>query len=203
MAKFMKNKINIVENIQLIHKDKIYANPNQPRKSFDDENLEELSTSINEHGLIQPITVVQRDDGYMIVAGERRFRALVQLGKEDIPVIVREYGDIQIDALALVENIQREDLNVVEESLAMKNLLELENISQKTLAKRLGKTQSTIANKLRLLKLDNRVLTLLFDGKLNERQGRALLRLDNDMQFEFANRAIENNWNVKELEKSI
>ena len=137
--------------------DKVIPNPYQPRKVFSDSALEELSKSIQEYGVLQPITVRQKDNGYELVAGERRLRAAKLAKLETIPAIINNMSDQHSAVLALLENLQREDLNFIEESLGYENLIKEHNFTQQQLAEKLGKNQSTIANKLRILRLPNSV----------------------------------------------
>jgi ParB family chromosome partitioning protein len=176
----------------------------QPRKIFDEEKLEELSNSIKEHGVIQPILVVKNEDGYAIVAGERRWRAAKKAGLKKIPAIVKEYNETKKKQVALIENIQREDLNIVEVARAIKELMEIENCSQTEVAKITGKNVSTISNIVRLLKLPDEILGYILDGELVEGQARALLALDSKKrQLEIAKKAIEKKLTVRDVEKLV
>ena len=176
----------------------------QPRKVFDEEKLEELANSIKENGVIQPILVVKNDDGYAIVAGERRWRAAKKAGLKNIPAIIKNYDESKKKQVALIENIQREDLNIVEVAHAIKELMEMENCSQSEVAKVTGKNVSTISNIVRLLKLPDEILQYVLDGKLVEGQARALLALDSKKrQLEIANKAIEKNLTVRDVEKLV
>ena len=176
----------------------------QPRKVFDEEKLEELANSIKENGVIQPILVVKNDDGYAIVAGERRWRAAKKTGLKKIPAIIKNYDESKKKQVALIENIQREDLNIVEVAHAIKELMEIENCSQSEVAKVTGKNISTISNIVRLLKLPDEILQYVLDGKLVEGQARALLALDSKKrQLEIANKAIEKKLTVRDVEKLV
>lgn len=176
----------------------------QPRKVFDEEKLEELANSIKENGVIQPILVVKNDDGYAIVAGERRWRAAKKAGLKKIPAIIKNYDESKKKQVALIENIQREDLNIVEVAHAIKELMEIENCSQSEVAKVTGKNISTISNIVRLLKLPDEILQYVLDGKLVEGQARALLALDSKKrQLEIANKAIEKKLTVRDVEKLV
>ena len=176
----------------------------QPRKVFDEEKLEELANSIKENGVIQPILVVKNDDGYAIVAGERRWRAAKKAGLKNIPAIIKNYDESKKKQVALIENIQREDLNIVEVAHAIKELMEMENCSQSEVAKVTGKNVSTISNIVRLLKLPDEILQYVLDGKLVEGQARALLALDSKKrQLEIANKAIEKKLTVRDVEKLV
>ena len=176
----------------------------QPRKVFDEEKLEELANSIKENGVIQPILVVKNDDGYAIVAGERRWRAAKKAGLKKIPAIIKNYDESKKKQVSLIENIQREDLNIVEVAHAIKELMEIENCSQSEVAKVTGKNISTISNIVRLLKLPDEILQYVLDGKLVEGQARALLALDSKKrQLEIANKAIEKKLTVRDVEKLV
>ena len=176
----------------------------QPRKVFDEEKLEELANSIKENGVIQPILVVKNDDGYAIVAGERRWRAAKKAGLKKIPAIIKNYDESKKKQVALIENIQREDLNIVEVAHAIKELMEIENCSQSEVAKVTGKNISTISNIVRLLKLPDEILQYVLDGNLVEGQARALLALDSKKrQLEIANKAIEKKLTVRDVEKLV
>ncbi|MDO4501161.1 MAG: ParB/RepB/Spo0J family partition protein [Erysipelotrichaceae bacterium] len=155
----------------------IVPNRSQPRLDFYDETIESLAESIKENGLLQPITVRRIDDHYELVAGERRYRAHMYLGKEEIDAIVKEMSDDESATLSLIENIQRENLNAVEQAMAMERIMEKENITQDKLAERLGYKQSTVANKLRLLKLPDYVKNAISRGTITERHARALLKV--------------------------
>lgn len=184
--------------------DKIFPNTYQPRLFFDEEALEELSQSIKEHGIIQPITVRQRGNNYEIVAGERRWRAARIAQFESVPCNVIEITDTQSAEIALLENLQREDLNFMEEAEAYYNLINDHKFTQDELAKRMGKKQSTIANKLRLLKLSNNIRTICINNKLTERHARALLSLPNEeLQLKIVEKVIKNSLNVKATEEAI
>ena len=157
---------------------KIEANENQPRKVFDDEKIEELATSIKENGLIQPIIVRKYNRNYQIIAGERRFRACKLAGLKTIPCVIKDIDDKQVDTYAIIENIQRENLSPIEEASAYKTLIDTYNMNQTELANKVGKKQSTIANKLRLLKLSDDVKYALKAKQITERHARAMLSLD-------------------------
>ncbi|RNF39931.1 nucleoid occlusion protein [Planococcus salinus] len=186
--------------------DKISANKFQPRTIFDEEKIEELARTIHVHGVIQPIVVRVSDDegNYEIIAGERRFRAMSSLEWTEVPAIVRNLSDKETASIALIENLQREELTAVEEANAYQNLLEIHEITQEALAQRLGKGQSTVANKLRLLKLPKEVQDALLNREITERHARALLQIkDSDMQQKLFNEAMELGLNVKQLEEKV
>lgn len=183
---------------------KIDVNPNQPRKNFDPTALKELSESIKEHGVIQPIILAPRGQRYLLVAGERRFRAAKMAGLKEIPAVVREYTDNQIQEIALLENIQREDLNPIETAKAMKELLENFGWTQEILASRLGKSRPAVANFLRLLALTPEVVKMVESGKLSAGHARALVVVtDPDVQLKLAELAVHKNVTVRDLEKAV
>ena len=158
--------------------DAIYPNPDQPRRTFDQSGLEELSASIRELGVLQPLTVRRREGRWELVAGERRLRAARLAGLEEVPCLSIQADSQSSSVLALVENLQRRDLDFWEEALALRRLIDTYHVSQEEAARRVGKSQSAVANKLRLLRLSSDTLSLLRDGGATERHARALLRLD-------------------------
>ena len=182
----------------------IMPNRFQPREVFDDSALEELSQSIKEHGVIQPIVVRKVGDKYEIIAGERRYRASLLAGKETIPAIVSPMDDREAAKVALIENLQRKDLSAIEEAKTYQTILKLDNMTQEELAQNLGKSQSAIANKLRLLNLDDEVQTALLNGEISERHARSLLNLPtNEAQRTMLNKIIENRLTVRQLDEEI
>lgn len=190
-----------IQRIPLID---IQPNQFQPRKIFNDEKLEELSITIQEHGLIQPIILRKANDSqYEIIAGERRFRAVQRLEWQDIPAIVTEMSDKETASVALIENLQREELTPIEEAKAYQELMRMNDITQDALAKRIGKSQSFVANKLRLLKLSEPVKQALLQNEVTERHGRSLLGLSEERQKEYLNRIKEESLTVKEVEQLI
>lgn len=181
--------------------EKIVPNRYQPRTHFDDDHLFELAQSIRENGLIQPIIVrALRNDTYEIVAGERRYRAMMLSGHIVVPTLVIDADDQSSAALALIENIQREDLSVVEEAHAYRDLLRIQGITQKELAKRMGKSQSAIANKIRLLELPENALDALGQRKITERHARALLGLEKEELDSVLSKIVDEKLNVKQTE---
>ena len=177
---------------------------NQPRKIFDKEKLEELTNSIKENGVIQPILVVKDENGYTIVAGERRWRAAKKAGLKEIPAIIKDYTDTKKKQVALIENIQREDLNIIEIARALKELMEIDGYSQSEVAKVTGKSVPAVSNIMRLLKLPDKILDYILQGKLVEGQARALLAInDEKKQIEIADKIIEKRLTVREVEKLI
>ncbi len=181
------------------------VNPNQPRTDFEDDVLDELSESIKEFGIIQPLIVKRVDkDRYELIAGERRLRAATRAGLETVPVIVREADEQQSALIALIENVQRENLSFLEEARAYKKLMEVHGLTQTMIAQKVGKKQSTISNKLRLLSLPDDIQKVITENKLTERHARALLKVeDEEMRHYIIERIIKNNLNVTQSEKLI
>jgi ParB family transcriptional regulator, chromosome partitioning protein len=170
--------------------EKIYPNRNQPRKTFTADKLEELAASIKEKGIIQPLVVVKKGDGYEIIAGERRWRASQKAGLREVPVVIREVSDDAAMELALIENIQREDLNAIEEAQAYKTLVEQLGISQDDVAKRVGKNRTTVTNSIRLLKLPGGIQQDIVEERLSMGHARALLGLENEELMQKARNEI-------------
>ena len=193
------------EEIKKIPIKQIIPNRFQPRTVFDEEKIEELSRTIHIHGIIQPIVVREfAVDKYEIIAGERRWRAMKKLGWSEAPAIVKNLSDTETASVALIENLQREELSPIEEAIAYGKLLELHNLTQEALAQRLGKGQSTVANKLRLLKLPEPVQDALLNKIITERHARALIPLkDPEKQVALLAEVIEKNWNVKQTEERV
>ena len=181
----------------------VYPNPNQPRKIFDEDALQDLSASIKKHGVIQPIVVNKAENGYMIIAGERRYRASKKAGLTTIPVIIKSYSDRQVKEVAIIENLQREDLNPIEAANAMKKLMKDFSLTQEELAERLGKSRSSIANTLRLLTLSSEVIDLVSQNKLSAGHARALISLPKPMQKILAYKSIKEGLSVREVEKKV
>jgi ParB family chromosome partitioning protein len=192
------------EEVRQIPIQDIDASPFQPRTIFDDDRIDELCQTIKTHGVIQPIVVRMRNGRYEIIAGERRWRAVTKLGYDTIPGIVREFNDSQTASIALIENLQREGLTAIEEAIAYQKLIELHELTQESLAQRLGKSQSTIANKLRLLALSDTIKQALAERKITERHARALLSLDNEeLQHKVLDEILTKDLNVKQTEVRI
>ena len=195
----------IYEEIKEIPIANIIPNRYQPRTVFDDARIDELALTIRTHGLIQPIVVRQyEEDNYEIIAGERRFRAATKLGWEKVPAIIKNLNDTETASVALIENLQREELTAIEEAVAYQKLIELHNLTQEALAQRLGKGQSTIANKLRLLKLPEEIKRALLEKSITERHARALIPLKNEeLQLKVLQEIVEKQLNVKQTEERI
>lgn len=201
----MLSKTKVINRVLLVPIDEIKSNPNQPRRFFDQEKLDELAMSISQYGLLQPISLQQLDKNqYELIAGERRLLACKQLKMLEIPAIVIPMKQEDSAALALIENIQRSSLNYFEEALAIQNLMSMLGVTQQVIAKRLGKTQSTIANKLRLLKYSPDLQDLLLKNNLSERHARAILPLINsDKLIKTVNFIAEHQLNVAQTEQYI
>ncbi|MED4224941.1 nucleoid occlusion protein [Neobacillus cucumis] len=193
------------EEIKKIPINQIIPNRFQPRTVFDEDKIEELSRTIHIHGIIQPIVVREfAADKFEIIAGERRWRAMKKLGWAEAPAIVKNLSDTETASVALIENLQREELSPIEEALAYGKLLELHNLTQEALAQRLGKGQSTVANKLRLLKLPQPVQDALLNKVITERHARALIPLkDPEKQVALLAEVMERNLNVKQTEERV
>jgi ParB family chromosome partitioning protein len=181
----------------------ISPSPYQPRSVFDEERIDELCQTIKTHGIIQPIVVRLRDGKYELIAGERRLRAVKKLGLETIPAIIRDFNDSQTASIALIENLQRENLTSIEEAFAYQQLIDIHQLTQESLAQRLGKSQSTIANKLRLLHLCDPVKEALLERKISERHARALLPLNEELQIKVLEDIISKDLNVKQTEQRV
>ncbi|ADI00800.1 nucleoid occlusion protein [Salisediminibacterium selenitireducens] len=192
------------EEVERIQVNDIVPNPFQPRTVFNEDKIEELAETLHTHGMIQPIIVRKRDDHYEIIAGERRWRAVQTLGWETVPAVVKEMNDTKTASVALIENLQREELTSIEEAAAYQKLLELHGLTQESLAQRLGKGQSTVANKLRLLQLSGEVQEALKQRKITERHARALLSVKEETaQVKILVSVIEKEWNVKQTEEAV
>lgn len=183
---------------------KIYPNPNQPRKHFDEEALRELASSIKTHGVIQPLVVNKENDGYMIIAGERRWRASKQAGLEKVPVVIKNYTEKQVKEISIIENLQREDLNPIEAARAIKQLMDEYNLTQEVVSDRIGKSRSNVANTLRLLSLYPDVIKMVEDGKLSSGHARSLVVIDDvNEQLRLAKKAVDGKLSVRDLEKAV
>lgn len=194
----------VTQDSLLIPINKIKNNSSQPRKAFDNDSLVELAESIKNHGIVQPLILTKDNDEYIIVAGERRWRAAKLLGLKEVPAIIMELTEKEVLEISIIENIQRQDLNPIEEGLAFIRLLSEFKLTQEELSRRLGKSRVTIANVMRLTNLDERVQQYLIDGVLSEGHGRTLLRIPYmDIQYEVAQQAIDNKLSVRELENRV
>lgn len=193
------------EEVKQIPVSAISPNQFQPRTIFNEDKIEELARTIHTHGIIQPIVVRESGEGrYEIIAGERRYRAVQLLEWEEIPAIIKNMSDTETASVALIENLQREELNPIEEAVAYGKLLELHDLTQEALAQRLGKGQSTVANKLRLLKLPEEVRQGLLKKEITERHARALIPLkDPEKQVELLKIIVEKSLNVKQTEEQV
>lgn len=195
---------NANEEVKQIPVSEIVPSPYQPRTIFDDERIDELSQTIKTHGVIQPIVVRVRNGKFEIIAGERRWRAVKKLGLDTVPAIIRDFNDSQAASIALIENLQREGLTSIEEAIAYQQLIEIHHLTQESLAQRLGKSQSTIANKIRLLHLSEGVKQALLERKITERHARALLALnDEELQLKVLQEIITKELNVKQTEARV
>ncbi|WP_294602215.1 nucleoid occlusion protein [uncultured Lactobacillus sp.] len=191
------------KQIQDIELSKIKPNSFQPRHQFSEESIHELASTLDKDGLLQPIVVREKEGNYEIIAGERRLRAAKQLAWAKIPAIVNNMDDSQAASLALIENLQREDLNPIDEAQAYSNLMKLNNLTQTTLAQNIGKSQSYVANKLRLLKLTPKVQSYLASGEISPRHGRCLVGLSEKDQGRVLDEILANNLNVSDTEKIV
>ena len=190
-----------VEQVSLYDID---TNPDQPRKTFDEEKLNELASSIRRHGVVQPLIVKQNGLRYTIIAGERRFRAARLAGLDTVPVIISDLDENTIMEVALVENIQRENLNPIEEAAAIRLLMEQHDLTQEEVSARIGKSRPAIANSLRLLSLEKPVAELIKEGKLSAGHGKMLAGVTNKkQQRELAEKAAERDWSVRRLEDEL
>lgn len=191
------------KEIKILHIDDVLPNRFQPRIQFDEKAINELAESIKVHGVIQPIVVRKISDKYEIIAGERRYKASVLAGKTNIPAIITTLDDRESAEIALIENVQRQNLTPIEEAISYKKILDMGYLNQITLGEKLGKTQSTIANKLRLLNLNDNVQEALMENKISERHARSLLRLTSDMQIMMLNRIIAERLTVRKTDEEI
>ena len=184
--------------------DKIEPNPDQPRNQFDEDTLQELADSIKQYGMLQPILVTPKDDFYEIIAGERRWRAAKQAGLNEVPVMIRKYNENEIVEIALIENIQRDNLNPIEEAMAYKRLMEEFELKQDEVAERVSKSRTAVTNSMRLLKLDERVQQMVIDDMITTGHARALLGIEDvEKQFATAQKIFDENLSVRETEKLV
>lgn len=189
---------------RLVPINQIEPNREQPRKEFDEDALLELADSIKQYGILQPLIVQKRKDYYEIIAGERRWRAAKKAGLKEVPVIIREYTDQQVVEISLIENIQRENLNPIEEAMAFKKLLEEFNLKQDEVAERVSKSRTAVTNSMRLLKLSEKVQQMIVDEMITTGHARALLALDDEeQQYILANKIFDEKLSVRETEKLV
>ncbi len=182
----------------------IFPNPNQPRKAFDEGAMNDLAASIKEHGVIMPLVVNRCPDGrYMIIAGERRYRAAKMAGLTAVPAVVKDYDERTIQEISLIENLQREDLNPIEAAYGMKRLMDEYNLTQEVLAERLGKSRPAIANTMRLLTLAQEVIDFVREGKMSSGHARTLVPVPKDEQLPLALECVKNGWSVREMERCV
>ncbi|MFZ7133496.1 MAG: ParB/RepB/Spo0J family partition protein [Eubacteriales bacterium] len=191
------------ENVMEIDVQEIKPNDAQPRRMFDEDKLDELAQSITVHGVIQPLIVIKITNGYQIVAGERRWRAALKVGLKKIPVVVKKFTDQEIMEIALIENLQREDLSDIETALAYKELMKRYGITQAEMAKQLGKSRVSVTNTLRLLQLPLEVQQYIQDNKISAGHARAILSAPDSLKKSFAKKIIEQNLSVREAEKYV
>lgn len=211
IGNFLSSKENIA---QIINSDKernflyidinlIERNSDQPRKVFDKKSLDELAESIKNYGIIQPLLVKENGDSYIVVSGERRLRAAKIAGLEKVPAIIKDVDEEISDKISLIENIQREDLNPIEEAKAFRYLLDEYNLKQEDLAKEIGKSRQYVGNTIRLLNLDSRVIDLILNGELSQSHGKALLAIkDKEKQYKEALKIVKNSISVSNTEKN-
>lgn len=193
-----------VKNETILRLSEIEPNRKQPRKNFDEDALEELADSIKEFGIIQPIVVQKRDNYYEIIAGERRWRAAKMAGIKEVPVVVKDFSDKEIMEIALIENIQREDLNPIEEAMAYKNLIDEYNLKQDEVAQRVSKSRASVTNSMRLLKLCDEVQRMLVEDMISSGHARALLGIENaELQAEVAQKIFDERLSVRETENLV
>lgn len=200
----VKDEIANVSRETLIDINKIEPNRGQPRKNFDEDSLQELADSIKQYGVIQPVVLQKQGDIYKIIAGERRWRASKLAGLKQIPAIIKEYSPQKVMEIALIENIQREDLNPIEEALAFQNLMKEYGLKQDELAEKVSKSRTAVTNSMRLLKLDERVQQMLIDDMISVGHGRTLIPIeDGNIQYEIALKIFDQKLSVRETEKMV
>lgn len=193
-----------IKSEEMIDINQVEPNKEQPRKTFNEDSLFELSESIKQHGIVQPLVVTKKEDYFEIIAGERRWRAAKLAGLKKVPVVVKDYSPQEIMEIALIENIQREDLNPVEEAMAYQRLIQEYDLKQDEVAERVSKSRTAITNSIRLLKLDERVQSMLIDENISSGHARALLAIkDGETQYNLAMRIFDEKLSVRETEKFI
>lgn len=192
------------KDVVVLKTSQIEPNKDQPRKSFDNEKIDELAASIKQYGIIQPIIVSKKDDYYQIIAGERRWRAAKKAGLKEVPVVIKEYTEREIAEISLIENIQREDLNPIEEALSYKQLIDDYKLTQEELSQRVSKSRTVITNAMRLLKLDKEVQQMLVDKEISSGHARALLGIENQAaQLKLAKEIVEKSLSVRQTEDMV
>lgn len=205
VEKIVEKEVIVKEPAEItVNINSVEPNRDQPRKVFEEDSLEELAESIRQYGVLQPLLVQKRDGYYEIIAGERRWRAAKKAGIKEIPVVIRDYSEQEIVEIALIENIQREDLNPIEEALAYQRLVKEYNLKQDEVAERVFKSRAAVTNSMRLLKLDARVQQMLIDDMISAGHARTLLAIENgDEQYNVAMRIFDEKLSVREIEKLI
>ena len=205
VEKIVEKKVIVKEPAETMVKiNQIEPNRNQPRTNFDEDALQELADSIKQYGIIQPIVVNKKDDYYEIIAGERRWRASKIAGLKEVPVIIKDFSAQEVMEVALIENIQREDLNPIEEALAYQRLIKDYNLKQDEIADKVSKSRAAVANSLRLLKLDERVQKMLIDDMISSGHARTLIGIENgDKQYALAMKVFDEKLSVRDIEKLI
>lgn len=194
----------IVYDIQKVKISMVEPNREQPRKQFEEDALLELSDSIRQHGILQPLIVLQKNDYYEIIAGERRWRAAKLAGLKEVPIIVKDYTELQVVEVALIENIQRENLNPIEEAMAYKKLLNEYNLKQDEIAEKVSKSRTAVTNTMRLLKLGDKVQQMIVDEMISTGHARALLAIEDvEYQYQIAQKVFDEKLSVREVEKLI
>ncbi len=200
----VRDEVKADDKVYKVAVEMVQPNPDQPRKSFNQESLIELSQSIRSNGIIQPIVVRKDGDKYVIIAGERRYRAALLAELTEVPVIIKNYDDLKVKEISLIENLQREDLNAIEEAEAIRELMTAHGLTQDEIAQKLGKSRPALANTLRLLNLTGEVKELVKSGKLSAGHARALLPVADPMaQIRMATICVSEGWSVREVEKQV
>ena len=198
-----KKEEKIKDGVLMMKTNEVEPNREQPRKNFDEDALLELADSIKQFGVLQPLLVRKRKDYYEIIAGERRWRAAKMAGVKEVPVIIKEYTDQEILEIGLIENIQREDLNAIEEAQAYHTMMEKLHLTQNELANRIGKSRTHITNTLRLLNLPEKIQEYVLDGSLSMGHARALITLDKEKALKIAKRVIDEKLSVRDVENIV
>ena len=201
---FIKSNTTVKKQLDEIDINLIDTNPNQPRKYFNEDALNELADSISRYGIIQPLILLEKDDRYLIIAGERRFRAAKKAGLKSVPAVIKELTNQEIQEIALIENLQREDLNPIEAAEAIQELMISHNLTQEQVAGKIGKSRPVITNTLRLLQLEKPVIDLVREGRLSAGHARALVVVDDKaFQVKLAEQAADNKMSVRQLETQV